>query len=130
MNGRCLCEGVQFSIVGEPENVFLCYCTHCSKNAGAAGQICAKIKREDVKLERGDELLKTWVLRDTLSGSEKHKVFCSQCGCTLWTIPWKHGGHHLVVRTALLDDGAEFFAENKERIASEAVQSFKTMPGY
>lgn len=39
IKGACLCEGVQFEVHGNPENVFICYCTHCSKNAGAFGQI-------------------------------------------------------------------------------------------
>ena len=39
IKGACLCEGVQFEVHEDPENVFICYCTHCSKNAGAPGQI-------------------------------------------------------------------------------------------
>ncbi|PLB35001.1 GFA family protein [Aspergillus candidus] len=137
MKGACLCEGVQFRVEGEPKNVFICYCTHCSKNAGAAGQISAKFKKEQVELEQGQKLLKTWILEDTVSGSEKHKLFCSQCGCTLWTIPMRHGGSHLIVRTSLLEDGlsrllykAEFFASRKAGVAADNVQSFNTMPGY
>ena len=37
--GSCLCEGVQFAVEGEPEKVFICYCSHCTKNAGGPGQI-------------------------------------------------------------------------------------------
>lgn len=39
IKGACLCEGVQFEVHGDPESVFICYCAHCSKNAGAPGQI-------------------------------------------------------------------------------------------
>ena len=65
----------------------------------------AKFKKEQVEVEQGEELTKIWTLSDNLSGSDKHKVFCSQCGCTLWTIPMKHGGSHLIVRTSLLEKG-------------------------
>ncbi|KAJ5636951.1 Mss4-like protein [Penicillium longicatenatum] len=137
MKGACLCGGVQFCVKGEPEVVFICYCTHCSKNAGATGQISAKFKKEHVELKQHPELLKTWILKDNLSGNEKHKVFCSQCGCTLWTIPMKHGGSHFIVRTSLLEDGlsrlpykVEFFASRKVDVAADHVKSFETMPGH
>lgn len=50
-------------------------------------------------------MVKTYILRDTTSGVEKHKAFCETCGCTLWTIPMRHKGEKLIVRTALIDDG-------------------------
>jgi hypothetical protein len=49
--------------------------------------------------------MSTYVLTDNLSGCDKHKVFCSRCGCTLWTIPMKHAGSHWIVRTALIENG-------------------------
>ncbi|OJJ62605.1 hypothetical protein ASPSYDRAFT_28236 [Aspergillus sydowii CBS 593.65] len=130
IKGACLCEGVQFEVHGDPESVFICYCAHCSKNAGAPGQISAKFKKEQVEVEQGEELTKIWTLSDNLSGSDKHKVFCSQCGCTLWTIPMKHGGSHLIVRTSLLEEGTEFFASKKVETASESIKSFARMPGH
>ncbi len=65
----------------------------------------AKFPKEQVKVKQGLELIKTWVLNDTMSGSEKHKLFCGRCGCTLWTIPMSHGGTHFIVRTSLIDNG-------------------------
>jgi len=53
----------------------------------------------------GDEFMSTWILKDTQSGNEKHKVFCKQCGCTLWTIPMKFEGKYKIIRTALIEDG-------------------------
>ncbi|KAH7626104.1 Mss4-like protein [Sordaria sp. MPI-SDFR-AT-0083] len=136
-NGACLCKGVKFTVEGVPENVFMCYCSHCSKNAGSVGQISAKFPRKDVQVLEGSSLLSTWVLQDNLSGFEKHKVFCSRCGCTLWTVPMKHRGDTYIVRTSLLDKGLEkfpykagFFASRKvEVVAAPEVKSFPTMPG-
>jgi hypothetical protein len=65
----------------------------------------AKFKRDQVTVEAGEDLISTFVLKDTLSTCEKHKLFCSRCGCTLWTVPMKHGGSHWIVRTALIEDG-------------------------
>ncbi|KAK3402698.1 Mss4-like protein [Sordaria brevicollis] len=135
-NGACLCEGVKFSVRGAPDNVFMCYCSHCTKNAGSVGQISAKFPRKNVQVLQGDNLLSTWVLHDNVSGCEKHKVFCSRCGCTMWTIPMKHRGDTYIVRTSLLDQGlekfaykTEFFASRKVAVAAPEVKSFPTMPG-
>jgi len=134
--GSCLCEGVHFAVEGEPEKVFICYCSHCMKNAGGPGQIMAKFPKEQVKVKQGLELIKTWVLNDTMSGSEKHKLFCGRCGCTLWTIPMSHGGTHFIVRTSLIDNGleifkpkAEFFASRKVDGLLDGLKSFDTIPG-
>ncbi|KAK4171985.1 Mss4-like protein [Triangularia setosa] len=135
--GSCLCEGVKFTVQGAPDTIFICYCSHCKKNAGAPGQIAAKFKCSSVEVLEGSEFISTWILNDNLSGSEKHKKFCSRCGCTLWTIPMKHTGSHWIVRTALLEDGfekfpyrAELFASRRAPMAVPEVKSFDTMPGY
>ena len=65
----------------------------------------AKFNKEQVTVIKGANLIKTYILLDTTSGVEKHKLFCDTCGCTLWTIPMKHNGDKIIVRTALIDDG-------------------------
>ncbi|KEF55484.1 uncharacterized protein A1O9_08234 [Exophiala aquamarina CBS 119918] len=105
VKGSCLCSAITFSVQGAPENVMQCFCTHCAKNAGAPYQYVAKFKTEQVQVSDPQDARKTYVLNDTMSGSDKHKVFCGVCGCTLWTIPMRHGGTHYVVRTALIDNG-------------------------
>jgi hypothetical protein len=57
--------------------------------------------------------MKTYILNDTISGVDKHKKFCNICGCTLWTIPMKHGGTYLVVRTALIENGSVMVYSSK-----------------
>ncbi|OAL55106.1 hypothetical protein IQ07DRAFT_659006 [Pyrenochaeta sp. DS3sAY3a] len=134
--GSCLCEAVEFRLTGEPENIFICYCSHCSKGAGGSNQISAKYKAEQLKIVKGEDATTTYVLNGTLSGAPKHKVFCSICGCTLWTIPMKHGGSHTIVRTAMISDGlsslkprVEFFSSYKVEYPDE-IKSFPTMPGH
>jgi len=61
--------------------------------------------KENLEISQGTGLLSTWVCTGTASGFEKHKVFCKQCGCTLWTIPMHHKGDKYIVRAALLEDG-------------------------
>ena len=126
LKGSCLCRGFQFEVSEQPETVFICYCAHCVKNAGGPGQVVssehplsytydgllftdteqsARYKKDQVVVTRGSDLATTYVLQDTISGSDKHKVFCSVCGCTLWTVPMKHNGEKLIVRTSLIQDG-------------------------
>lgn len=64
----------------------------------------AKYSRDDLNILQGENLMKIWVVKETVSGKEKNKVFCSNCGCTLWTIPMNHGGEKFIIRTALLND--------------------------
>lgn len=66
----------------------------------------AKYHRDNVSIANGEELMQTFTLKDTTSGSPKDKVFCRQCGCTLWTIPSHHGGVSLIIRTSLLEGGS------------------------
>ena len=66
----------------------------------------AKFKDDRVQLDSGESLIRVYTLSDTASGSPKHKVFCSVCGCTLWTIPTLHKEAVKIVRTSLLEKGS------------------------
>ncbi|KAK2873801.1 hypothetical protein FQN49_002064 [Arthroderma sp. PD_2] len=64
-------------------------------------------------------MIGNWTIKKTTSGSEKHKRFCTRCGCTLWTIPMKHNGEKIIVRTPLLENGLETFKPEIEIFASQ-----------
>ncbi|CAM1506024.1 Fc.00g056650.m01.CDS01 [Cosmosporella sp. VM-42] len=104
-HGSCLCGTITYETEGSPEKVFACYCPDCSKNAGGPYQILAKYDKAQVQIKDPENMRKVFVIKKTMSGSEKHKVFCRQCGCTLWTIPQSHNGAKLILRTALLGKG-------------------------
>ncbi|RDH23262.1 plasma-membrane proton-efflux P-type ATPase [Aspergillus niger] len=139
-HGSCLCTAVRFSVQGNPEKVFICYCQDCVKNSGTPYQLCAKYHRSQLHIEgSGDGYIGTWVVTKTTSGAEKHKKFCTQCGCTLWTVPMNHAGENVIVRAALTDDGLERFAPQAEFFAGvkpswvkspDNIRSFVTMPGH
>ncbi|QKX58763.1 uncharacterized protein TRUGW13939_05890 [Talaromyces rugulosus] len=111
--GACLCGGITFEVSGSPEAVLQCYCNHCQKNAGGPFQIVAKYDKDLVNIKTGTDLLKHYVLTDTQSGYPKHKVFCSACGCTVWTVPMRHGDVYRIVRVTLLEDGLKKFKPDK-----------------
>ncbi|MAD86689.1 MAG: hypothetical protein CL912_27345 [Deltaproteobacteria bacterium] len=64
----------------------------------------AKFPMDSISLYLGQDLCRTWIVQETTSGKEKHKVFCGQCGCTLWTIPMSHAGEKVIIRTSLLGE--------------------------
>lgn len=74
-------------------------------SGGLTSDQVAKFKVEQVQVKDPQTAMKTYVLKDTTSGSDKHKVFCGLCGCTLWTIPMRHGGTHYMIRTPLIENG-------------------------
>ncbi|GCB18037.1 gentisate 1,2-dioxygenase [Aspergillus awamori] len=119
LHGSCLCTTVRFSVQGNPEKVFICYCQDCVKNSGAPYQLCAKYHRSQLHIEgSGDGYVGTWVVTKTTSGAEKHKKFCTQCGCTLWTVPMNHAGENVIVRAALIDDGSKMSATPQQTSTS------------
>jgi hypothetical protein len=65
----------------------------------------AKYTSDQVSIKTGEDLLAKYTLTDTTSTYPKHKVFCRTCGCTLWTVPTKHGDDFRIVRVSLIDNG-------------------------
>ncbi|KAF6805296.1 hypothetical protein CMUS01_14654 [Colletotrichum musicola] len=105
VTGSCLCGGIQLSVSSSPIAVFSCFCGHCSKASGGTHQVIAKFASESVETISGSDLISTFTLTDTSSGSPKTRAFCRTCGTPLWTTPASAKGQFLLVRTSLLDGG-------------------------
>lgn len=80
LSGSCLCGGVQYEIAGRLSDVYHCHCSMCRKLHAAAFRTCAKIRVEDWQTVKGSELLKTYE-----SSPGEHKVFCENCGSSIYT---------------------------------------------
>jgi len=65
----------------------------------------AKYPKPAVSVTTGFNLVESYVITATSSGSEKYKMFCKRCACTLWTVPMHRGGTHFMVRTSLIENG-------------------------
>ena len=87
MPGSCLCGGVRFELLAEPEPATHCHCSRCRKTSGTYGSVGARIAREDLRLLAGEELLRVWQA-DAEAGP---KVFCVRCGSTLFGGEWPDG---------------------------------------
>lgn len=80
-------------------------CWHAFPSKLTHRQQTACYNKEQVKVLSGEDLIGTWTLKDTISGNDKHKRFCTRCGCTLWTVPMIYNGDKFMVRTSLLENG-------------------------
>ncbi|EJT78523.1 hypothetical protein GGTG_03623 [Gaeumannomyces tritici R3-111a-1] len=128
--GSCLCGHVTFKARGASEGNIACYCTQCQKNSGSTHQIAsatpirqqpltktartspttsrvATFSLANMTVSDPQNSIKIWNVpgESCSSGLPKEKVFCGNCGCTLWTIPAALKGKGQYVRTSLFDGG-------------------------
>jgi hypothetical protein len=80
LTGRCLCEQVEYRIVGELGPIFNCHCSRCRRWHGAAFRTRASIRAEQFTWVKGRDLVRTF---HSSEFSAKH--FCSVCGSSLIT---------------------------------------------
>jgi hypothetical protein len=96
--GSCLCGGVQFEL----EPPFLppshCHCEHCRKHSGNSGNISMGMRREQLRLLSGEELLAQY---EPAPGCAI-KVFCRRCGSGLFALD-QEDGEKIWVRLGSLD---------------------------
>ncbi|KAK4182570.1 Mss4-like protein [Podospora australis] len=102
--GKCVCEGIRFSISTKPALVLACSCTHCQKGAGGPSSVMGFFAEDSIDVLSGKDLISTYVITNTDSGKPKDKMFCKVCGVTVWTSPFiAKERKQLLVRTAVLD---------------------------
>ncbi|GGB18230.1 GFA family protein [Agarivorans gilvus] len=77
--GSCLCGQVHYSVSGEFDSFYLCYCRHCQKDSGSAH--AANLFSSQAKLTwlSGEALVRTY----QLPNSRHVKSFCQHCGSAL-----------------------------------------------
>ena len=75
IRGSCLCGGVKFEIDGPLLRSLNCHCTFCRKQHGAAFRSRARVRRNELKWVRGEELLTYY---EATPGYRRG--FCRVCG--------------------------------------------------
>lgn len=122
---------MKFTLNGESSNRFTCYCVDCRKNSGHLGQVLAIFDTSKVEISDPNGYSKEYVITNTNSGHPKRKVFCSNCGCTILTLPMKHNGEKSVIRTTLVESGfadlapqKALFGETKDAYLGELKSDF------
>jgi hypothetical protein len=102
IRGSCLCGGVKFEIEGAVGPFELCHCTRCRKANGSAFVATLGVKREDIQLVQGYELIRTFEAPIREAPPAYRTYFCGRCGSPVPNpfndSPW------LEVPAGLLDD--------------------------
>jgi hypothetical protein len=89
LTGGCLCGGVRFEVTAPLGAAGYCHCTRCQRRTGAAASPQARVEPGGVTVTAGEHLLRAYEPDDGFA-----KVFCSECGSSLWSIrpgdagPW------------------------------------------
>jgi hypothetical protein len=76
-----------------------CHCSICRKHSGTFGAMTLRAARDSFRLLGGEELLRVY---DPGAGYAK-KVFCSECGSSLFGGQWPEG-EEISIRAGALDD--------------------------
>lgn len=80
--GRCLCKGVQFSVVGDALLVCNCFCADCRRVSGSAGASIAIFPAVGFSLDKGEAVSH---MSKAASGKSLTRNFCPTCGSRLFT---------------------------------------------
>jgi hypothetical protein len=102
ISGSCLCGGVKFEITRAIGPFELCHCSRCRKASGSAFDARLRMKRADLRLVQGRDLIETFELPVRESPPPYRTHFCRRCGSPvpdpIGDTPW------LEVPAGLLDD--------------------------
>ena len=78
--GSCLCGGVRLRITGPFLRATYCHCRHCQKRTGSAFSAQARVAQEHFELLASSDLMRTFTPPEG-----RPKVFCGQCGSSLFS---------------------------------------------
>jgi hypothetical protein len=81
ITGGCLCGQVRYEIKVEPRLQLLCHCSSCRKHTGSAFSMSALVPRDEIEMAGP---LKTYLDKGD-SGNEIKRVFCPNCGSSLFS---------------------------------------------
>ncbi|KAK4499786.1 hypothetical protein PRZ48_007972 [Zasmidium cellare] len=80
----CPCKSVEIEVTGTDKGAVLCHCSNCQAQSGSAFMHNHRLTKSDMKFTRGQDFVKTYVDKNTKSGNELTRGFCSNCGSSLF----------------------------------------------
>ena len=80
LTGGCNCGAVRFEIDAPLVSASWCHCTRCQRRTGGPASAQARVAPGSFRLVRGEEALRAWKPGDGFA-----KVFCGECGSSLWS---------------------------------------------
>src|SRR6478736_2122447 len=80
LTGGCACGAVRFELDAPPTSASWCHCTRCQRRTGTPASAQARIVPGSMRVVRGETLLREWAPSGGFA-----KVFCGECGSSLWS---------------------------------------------
>jgi hypothetical protein len=74
--GQCHCGAIRYEVSGDPVYHALCHCGDCRRATGAPTVSWALFPREQVKIDGAP--------KDYASSENAHRLFCGDCGTSLF----------------------------------------------
>src|SRR5690554_5464893 len=78
MNGKCLCESIEYEISGSLGPIYNCHCSKCRRWHGSAFRTRASIDKSQFKWLKGSDNLSAYKSSENVT-----KFFCKTCGSPL-----------------------------------------------
>jgi hypothetical protein len=114
LRGGCLCGGVRFEIDGPLHSARYCHCTRCQRRTGTAASAQARFDASRLSFLAGEDLVRAWQPPDGFA-----KLFCSQCGSSLFSRD-PQSPAAMSVRLGVIDGDPGIRPELRQHVASAA----------
>ena len=80
LTGTCLCRTVEYVVADAFGYAMNCHCSICRRATGSAFKPFAGIRREELRLTKGEEHVLTF------GDPEAHDTHCGRCGSLLYSV--------------------------------------------
>jgi hypothetical protein len=80
LTGGCMCGAVRFEIDEPLVTASWCHCTRCQRRTGTGASPQARVVPGSLRVVAGEDLL-----RDYRPADGWPKVFCGECGSSVWS---------------------------------------------
>lgn len=75
----CLCKSVEIQVTGTDKGAVLCHCANCQAQSGSAFMHNHRWTKSDMKFTKGEHLVGRYVDKNTKSGNQLTRGFCTKC---------------------------------------------------
>lgn len=99
----CSCNSIKLSLHGDPQESMACYCVDCQKAAGGPCTTDVVFPQDKVDIMDPEHVAKEWSQKG-ITGGNKTKVFCGNCGCTM-IVKSEAFNDQIIVRTGVIEGG-------------------------
>jgi hypothetical protein len=115
VSGSCLCGAIRFEVELPFTSAGHCHCRRCQKHSGAPHTTSARTSPERIRFIAGEELLRGY----RPAPGAGNKMFCSECGASLFGGAWPEGPV-VSVRLSALDDEPQIRPQTRQYVAYNA----------